>query len=191
MSTVIEAIPVTMSVEEFLALPEDGLRRELIRGEVRERGMAVRNRVHSRVMGRLAQHFNNWLDTHPHPKGIIHVGDAGFRLRGTADSLVGIDLAYASPALVAATPRKQAYYDGPPVLAIEILSPSDTQEDIFEKVELYLEAGVVVWLVDPNLRIVTVCRPNLSSEPLGMSDELSGEPELAGVRVIVATIFQV
>ena len=49
-----------MSVEEFLALPDDGIHRELIRGTVREfksdaeepiRGprMTVRNRFHSQI----------------------------------------------------------------------------------------------------------------------------------------------
>ena len=51
---------VEMSVEEFLALPEDGVHRELIQGTVREerdildgleRGIlvTVRNRFHSRI----------------------------------------------------------------------------------------------------------------------------------------------
>ena len=33
-----------MTIEAFLALPEDGRRRELIRGEVREKEMTRRNR---------------------------------------------------------------------------------------------------------------------------------------------------
>ena len=58
-------------------------------------------------------------------------------------------MAYVS-AEVAAREPDAAYFEGPPVLAVEILSPSDTQEDIDEKVELYLETGVaIVWVVNP------------------------------------------
>jgi hypothetical protein len=38
-----------MTVEEFLALPDDGISRELICGQLKERGLTVRNRFHSKV----------------------------------------------------------------------------------------------------------------------------------------------
>ena len=62
-------------------------------------------------------------------------GEAGFVLRQNPPSGVGIDIAYVS-AEVAARQPDAAYFDGPPVLAVEILSPSDTQESIDEKVTL-------------------------------------------------------
>ena len=36
-----------MTADEFLALPDDGVERWLIHGEVREFGMTIRNRWHS------------------------------------------------------------------------------------------------------------------------------------------------
>jgi hypothetical protein len=42
-----------MTTEEMLALPEAGIDRELIRGELRERPMTKRNRWHSRATIRL------------------------------------------------------------------------------------------------------------------------------------------
>jgi hypothetical protein len=50
-----EAAAALMTFEEFLALPDDGVRRELIRGELRERGMTIRNRHHSRTMSTIAK----------------------------------------------------------------------------------------------------------------------------------------
>ncbi len=46
MSTTVSKRPMT--TEELLALPEDGLDRELIRGQLREKPMTRRNRWHSR-----------------------------------------------------------------------------------------------------------------------------------------------
>ena len=50
-----------MTVEEFLALPEDGVDRELINGVVREKGMTIRNRHHSLTLMRLGRFLGNWV----------------------------------------------------------------------------------------------------------------------------------
>lgn len=45
-----------------------------------------------------------------------------------------------------------------PLLCIEILSPDDTVRKTRERVRDYLEMGVLeVWILDPELRSVTVC----------------------------------
>jgi hypothetical protein len=68
-----------MTADEFLALPNDGVERWLVRGEVREFGMMVRNRWHSRVEARVVQSLLNWLDLQPLPRGAVYSGEAGFR----------------------------------------------------------------------------------------------------------------
>jgi Uma2 family endonuclease len=143
-----EAEPKTMTFEEFMALPDDGTDRELIRGVVRVRGikgngMTIRNRFHARTEAPFAKRLDNWLDGQPEPRGEVVSGEAGFRLRGAEDSAIGIDVAYASRELVAAAGPKQLLSDGPPVLAVEILSPSDTFGDVTDRVELYCEVGTV------------------------------------------------
>ena len=174
MSTVVSKRPMT--TEELLALPEDGVDRELIRGQLREKPMTRRNRWHSRVEATIAQFLRNWLETLPEPRGQIVSGEAGFRLRRDPDSTVGIDVAYVS-AEVAAINADAVYFDGPPVLAVEILSPSDKQEEIDEKVELYLETGVaVIWIVNPRLKTVSVYRPGADPEMFNERHELTAEP---------------
>ena len=169
-----------MTVEEFLALPENGVHRELIQGRVREMGMTVRNRFHSRIEARIVQRLLNWLDQQPQPHGEVVCGEAGFRLKGTKESLVGIDVALVSHELILPrqesfaslhiltrrasegsealpslarrvrmsffgarvidrTEKKEAMYDGPPILAVEILSPSDKHQDTVDTVATYLE----------------------------------------------------
>jgi Uma2 family endonuclease len=178
-----------MTAEEFLALPENGVSRELIRGELKMRGMTVRNRFHCRVEGNIVQKLKNWLDEQPRPRGEIVCGEAGFWLQGTKDSVVGIDVAYASAALVASTGPRDQVFHGSPLLAVEILSRSDTQEDIVEKVGLYTEAGVVVWVVDPDFQLVRIHRPGREPEALNRTHELSGDPELPGFRVAASAFF--
>jgi Uma2 family endonuclease len=179
-----------MTAEEFMALPDDGVDRELIRGELREYGMTLRNRWHGRVEGRLSQYLNNWLDQQPEPRGELVSGEAGFRLGGTKESRVGIDVAIVSPELLAATPPDQAIFNGPPLLAIEILSASDTLKRIAEKVELYLEWGVTTWVVNPAFRTISVHRPDQAVKTYNQDDELIGDPELPGFRLKLRELFQ-
>jgi Uma2 family endonuclease len=181
--------PQPLTAEALLAMPDDGVDRYLIRGELRERPMTRRNRKHARVEARIATLLNTWLDTQAEPRGEILSGEAGFRLTRDPDTFVGIDVAYASAELVDATPDEQAFYHGPPVLAVEVISLSDKHEEIVERVQAYLEVGTMVWVIDPHFRTLAVHRPGEASETLNVHDELSGQPELPGLRVKVAEIF--
>ena len=179
----------TMTVEELDALPENGKERELIRGELRERAMTRRNRWHCSIESCLAQVLKNWLDLLPAPRGKIVSGEAGFRLRRDPDTAVGIDVAYVSAEVVAQQPDSP-YFEGPPVLAVEILSPSDKQEEIDEKILVYLESGVaVVWIVNPKLKTVTVYRREAAPAIYVPGQELDGVAELPGFRLAVASLF--
>ena len=142
----------SMSIEEFISLPDDGMHRELLLGELRERAMTVRNSRHAQIEARLAQLLNNWLDDQPEPHGCVYSGEVGCILQRNPNTVVGVDVAYVS-ARTAERSRQQAstLVDGAPLLAVEILSPSDTHESIVEKTDRYLAAGTaVVWVVDPD-----------------------------------------
>jgi len=182
--------PATMTTEELLALPDNGMDRQLIRGELREQSMTMRNRFHSGIEPLVAYLLVQWLIGQPEPRGRVVSGEAGFRLRRDPDTSVGIDVAYVSAEIIATTPATSAFFEGPPVLAVEILSPSDKQEDIDDKVSLYLELGVaIVWVINPRFRTVVVHRPGAEPELFNILQELSAEPYLTGLRVPVAKLF--
>jgi Uma2 family endonuclease len=182
--------PRLMTTEELLALPDDGVERELIRGMLRERPMTRRGRRHSRTEARLTALLVQWLATQPEPRGEVLAGEAAFRLRGDPDTTVGIDVAYISPDLAARTPDDAFLVDGPPVLAAEVLSPSDKQEDILDKVRDYLDAGVpLVWVLEPVFRTITVYRPGQDPRMFGGTEPLTGDPHLPGFRAAVAEFF--
>jgi Uma2 family endonuclease len=186
----VEAAAHSMTREEFWALPDDGVERQLIRGVLMEKPMTRRNRKHSRVEAKLARLLGDWLAGLPEPRGEILAGEAGFNLRRDPVTGVGIDLAYISAELSAATPEGAVYVDGVPILAVEILSPSDTLEEILEKVTEYLGVGVAqVWLVEPVFRTVTVYRAATEPQLYNATSELSGDPEMPGLRIQVAEIF--
>jgi Uma2 family endonuclease len=186
--------PRKMTAEELLAMPDDGVERWLIRGELRENpesDMNRRNPDHSGAMTRVAAFLDQWLRTQPMPRGKIYTGDIAFKLRQDSPSLVGIDVAYISAELRAQTPKGRRVIEGVPILTVEILSPSDTHSDVTEKVQEYLDVGVsVIWVVDPDFETVAVYRSDAEPVAFNRQQELTAEPHLPGFRVRVAELFE-
>ncbi|HBJ36945.1 MAG TPA: hypothetical protein DDZ51_19745 [Planctomycetaceae bacterium] len=52
-----------VTTEQLLAMPDDGVDRELIHGELRENATTKRNRFHTRTVSRLTYILERWLDT--------------------------------------------------------------------------------------------------------------------------------
>ncbi len=180
-----------MTVDEFLALPDDGVERWLVRGELKEWGTTTRNRNHSHCQPRVGRALLNWLDTQPEPRGDVYAGDALFRLQRDPKVIVGVDAAYISPEQNSRLVVKDRIIPFAPTLAVEILSPSDTMERIAEKLELYSEAGVpLVWIIDCDDLTVLVYRPGEEPELFTVKQELTAEPHLPGFRYPVAGLFR-
>lgn len=184
------AIATQMTVQELLALPENGMERELIRGQLKERPMTYRNRFHSRVVTKLAHYLMLWLDQLPEPRGEVHTGDVGCILRRDPDTTVGIDVAYFSTAVMRRQSADTTVIEGAPQLAVEVLSPSDRLEEVRDKVREYLAAGVeLVWIVDPYFHTVTVYQPAAPPQMFNDQETLCGGSTLPGLAIAVADIF--
>jgi Uma2 family endonuclease len=183
-----------MTVEQFLELPDDGVERWLIRGELRENSENDMNRRrpdHARSCAHITTFLYNWVRSQPRPRGGVYSGDTIFKLNPASESVVGIDVAYVSADLEAETRKGAAFVDGAPVIAAEVLSPSEKIEDIAEKIREYIDAGVAqVWIADPNFQMVVVHRPGAEPVAYNRQQELSGEPDLPGFRVRVAELFE-
>jgi Uma2 family endonuclease len=96
-----------------------------------------------------------------------------------------------SAELRANTPKGKRVVEGVPVLAVEILSPSDVHSDMTEKVQEYLNVGVAaVWVIDPDFEIVTVFRPDAEPVTFNRQQDLAADPYLPGFRVRVAELFE-
>ena len=179
-----------MTTEQLLAMPDDGKERWLINGELREAGMTRRSMGHSWIESRLAQKLWNWCDSQPPPRGVVLSGEAGVRLKKDPDTTVGVDVAYVSGEVVAANPADDPYVDGIPILAVEILSPSDKHEVVAEKIRGYLEAGVKrIWIADPEFRTITVHRPDAEPQLFNVNEALENDPVLPGLSIPLKEIF--
>jgi Uma2 family endonuclease len=78
-----------------------------------------------------------------------------------------------------------------PDLAIEVVSPHDSAEEVDIKRVEYLNAGVkLLWIIYPETRSVHIFSLNGAPTVLGLHDELDGEEVVPGFRCLVSTLFE-
>jgi Uma2 family endonuclease len=78
-----------------------------------------------------------------------------------------------------------------PNLAVEVVSPSNTIQDMVDKIDEYFEAGVpLVWLILPKQRRVYVYESPLQLSVLPIDGEFEGGDVLSGFRLKVAALFE-
>ena len=139
-----------MTTKELLEIPDDGVRRWLIDGELRESPITFRNRFHSRAMACVGTELELWLRRQPEPRGQILAGEVGVCIFHDPDTTVGIDVVYVSHEVIVKQTDETTLIDGVPTLVVEIQSPSDTLEATLEKLSVYRRAKVpVVWVLGP------------------------------------------
>ncbi len=181
-----------MTSDDLFALPHTKrLDRWLFRGELRESKVTKRNPNHAGAVMTIGGILRDWLNTRPKPRGKLYGGEAYFRIRKDPETNVGIDVALATPEQAAAVKKRSSFVDGPPILAVEVLSPYDKQQEISETIEEYLDCGVKqVWIVDTSAETVTVHRPGAEPVMYSRSQTLPGGDDLPGFSCTVADIFE-
>jgi len=143
--------PIT-TVEALLALPDDGLRHELLDGEhVVTPAPAL---VHQRAVGLLFVPLTHYLSDRRDVE----------LFTSPADVILGPKILVQPDLFVARRPPDglRTWADvGVPVLAIEILSPGTAARDRGTKRAIYQREGVTeYWIVDLDARLVERWRPD-------------------------------
>jgi Uma2 family endonuclease len=181
-----------MTIDEFLALPEsDKVERWLVDGRLKEFRMSKRGPVHARVSANVTSALHSWARQHPKPRPGVYCGDIYFLLQKSPDRSVGIDVAVIEGPRFAALADDAQLIDGPPLLAVEIISPSDRASRVQKKIDLYRGSGTpLTWLVNPFGQTVTVYRPQVDAVLFTRSMQITAMPELPGFGVAVAELFE-
>lgn len=199
MTAAIANPPKVWTSEDLLAMPDDGVERWIIKGQLYERPsefpelkITVRNRHHSSSMSYIAATLVFWLRSQPQPRGNVYSGEAGVRLRSPVETIVGVDVVYAPPDVVSAqSDDETTVLDGIPTLVVEILSPSDRQDDIEAKIDEYLDVGVpLVWTVNTHRRSVTVFYQDRAPRLFIGSERLPEHPAMPGFAPTVDELFE-
>ncbi|HEY3108758.1 MAG TPA: Uma2 family endonuclease [Chloroflexota bacterium] len=179
--------PKLMSAEELWALPADGMRHELVRGELRT--MAPTGADHGGLEVELAYRLRRALDERP--IGRVVVGETGFRLSRDPDTVLGADIAFIRAERLADGRLPRGYFEGAPDLAVEIVSPGDMAAEVDEKVRDWLGAGArAVWVVYPVGPSLVLYRPDGTARRHGLEDEIDGGDAFPGFRARVADLLR-
>jgi Uma2 family endonuclease len=124
-----------------------------------------------------------------HGKGYVCSNDSGLLVQRDPDTVRGPDIMLFDTLrrLEDLSPR---YAEDVPRLIVEVLSPTDQQGKTNRRIGQYLRRGVpLVWLVDPEVRIVTVYQPGKDFYTREEADELTGEAVLPNLRLQVVELF--
>jgi Uma2 family endonuclease len=168
--------------DQFVNRPENAARNfELIAGEI------VEKRVSSPRSSAIGAFIAGLLAVFVRQQGLGRVtgADGGYKVNG--ERYIP-DAAYVSKARQPALPD-DAYNPLPPDLAVEVLSPTNDDEEMRVKVAHYLAAGTVVWVVNPDKQRVEVYVSGQPPQILSANDTLTGGSVLPGFTVAVSEIF--
>jgi len=167
-------------------MPDDALRRELVRGELRV--MAPAGFEHGRIAATMAV----LLGAHVRKagSGVTLGAETGFLLASDPDTVRAPDAAFVSRERAEKVGRTAKYWPGAPDLAVEVASPDDSFHEVQEKALEWLAAGTIAVLVlDPAERTATVYRGQGDAHVHGADDTLDLSDAVPDFNVPVAELF--
>jgi Uma2 family endonuclease len=178
------ATKLLLTAEQFDNYPfEEDKRYELDEGELIEmtRPAYLHNRILMRLSGELFIYFKsnpigevlNSENLYALSSATRRAPDVGIILGDRQKELQGAKVIYVIPDI-----------------AVEILSPSETQRKIHRKLKQYFAAGVKeVWLIDPESREAEIWTGSALSDVRDVADTLAS-PLLPGFSLSLSDLFQ-
>ena len=169
MSTPAHQLNIT-TAEQLLVASADLGRCELVRGELVM--MSPGKGRHGAVCAQITKALANFVDAND--LGIVLDSSAGYVIARDPDTVREPDISFLCKTRMGAQDF-DAFLEGAPDLAVEVLSPSNTIAEMREKIADYLGAGCqIVWIVDPLRRSVVVYRREADPAILSEEDTLTG-----------------
>lgn len=154
---------------------------ELINGEIVEK---VASFTPSRIALRIGYLLATYLDQHD--IGYVTGADGSYILSPGYEVMP--DVGYISKERLPREPEREV--EGPPDLAVEVKSPTDSKRELRQKAEVYLRFGTkMVWLVFLEDQRVEVYVPDDDVREFDINGVLDGGEVLPGFTLSVSEIF--
>jgi len=172
------------TVDDLWALPENGRFFELVKGQLRS--IELSGIEHGWIVANLAHALWNAI---PKSAGALLAG-AGFVLQRDPDTVFGPDIAFVKAERFDEARIPEKYFEGPPDLAIEVVSPHDRFNDVDAKAHDYIAAGTqLVWVINPRWRNVTIYQADRTVRVVAETEVLTAPELLPGFSCRVADLF--
>ena len=175
-----------LTAEDLMRLSSQGFRGELISGVLRETVPAGKR--HARIAIRIGSEF----DRHVRRNRLGQVGgtDGGVFIERDPDTVREPDVYFVSADRLPLDDDSDGYLEVVPELVVEIVSPSDSERDVREKIDMWLEHGVLMALeVRPATRTIAIHRPGVQAVTLSGDGVLDGGDVLPGFSLPLSEIF--
>jgi Uma2 family endonuclease len=184
MSTAV-ATEARYTPEDLLAMP-DSKSYELVGGQLVERNMGAES---SRVGGGLFSRLDRFCEEHA--LGIAWPADNGYQCFPHDPGLVRKpDVSFLRHVRLPGDVVPKGWIKIPPDLAVEVVSPNDSSDQLEEKLADYEKVGIpLIWVISLTSRTVMVYRADGSVSRLHEDDELSGEDIIPGFRCLIREIL--
>ncbi|MFN8506439.1 MAG: Uma2 family endonuclease [Dehalococcoidia bacterium] len=174
-----------MTLDEFLALPEEKPYLEFVNGEVQAKAMP--NEKHGAVVAQLIIAIGIYLRQHAEARIVTEVRHATV---SNVDQRVFLPDINVTPSTQYSGPPRTGLVRQHPAFAIEVLSPEDRPGRVADRVQFYLRNGTaLLWLVDPEDESITVFRPGAEAQTAVAGDTLDAAPVLSAFSLDVAGLF--
>ncbi len=176
-----------MTAEELWGMPDiPGKQHELVRGKLIE--VPTPGAIHN-VIADSIHHLLRGFVTERR-LGIVFGDNMGYVLHRGPDTVPIPDVSFVAWEHVPETGIPEGSWLIPPDLAVEVVSPSDRANDVYDKAREYVESGVrIVWVLWPKRRAVSVHTRDEKTAELGPDDTLDGDDVLPGFSVRVGELF--
>jgi Uma2 family endonuclease len=174
------ASEVVFTPEDLAAMPDaEAVRFELVDGKLVERPMdAESSEIAAKILILLGFFLRD------HPMGRLFGSDTSYQCFVDDPARVRrADVGFVRFDQLPNGKAPKGNIRAAPTLAVEVISPNDTADEVQAKVAEWLAAGVpLVWVVYPGTRTVRIHRPR--SSPLGAVSDLTEADAISGEEVI-------
>ncbi|HUQ90107.1 MAG TPA: Uma2 family endonuclease [Bryobacteraceae bacterium] len=179
------AVSTQITLADLERMPDDGMRREILYGELIE--LPPPKFGHENIAYNMQQALLRYVNERK--LGRVYLGSTGYQLFADRKTWLEPDVSFLRADRVAGTGGDD-YPQGAPELAVEIMSPSESAKTVKRKVAAYFEAGAqAVVLVFPKTRTVRLLLSDDRVINFRETDTLTIPSLLPGWELPVAQIF--
>jgi Uma2 family endonuclease len=171
--------------EQFINLPEDGSHYELINGELVDMGNS--GMEHGNISAYLCGLIE--LYARSHKLGVSCDSSTAFSFK--SGNKRSPDISFVSKKRLQGLKRlPKGFFQGAPDLAVEVISPNNTFEELHKKIAEYFENGCkLVWVINADEKSILVYHQPQPDKLLQVNDNLDGEEVLPGFTLAVKDLF--
>jgi Uma2 family endonuclease len=126
----------------------------------------------------------------PNRLGEVFSDPAGYILTRDPDTVLAPDVSFVRQTRVPYGIALDAFFDGAPDLAVEVMSPSNSMPELRRKALIYLNAGAsLVWIIRPQDRTGLVLRADGTTSIVPSNGSLDGEDVVPGFCCALMSLF--